>query len=882
VTDTILTTKLFIPSIRSAWVNRQHLNHQLDEISRCKLTLISAPAGFGKTTLISTWLAQNDCSVVWVSLDEHDNDSLRFWHYIVRAIQTTNSKVGQTALHCLQSQQPSAVQTALTSLLNELAALQEPLVIILDDYHTISSRETHENVFFLLDHLPPQVHLVILTRVDPPFPLARLRIQNQLMELRAADLRFDVTETAHFLNEVMDLELRAEDVNTLETRTDGWIVGLQLAALSLKNHTDKQAFVAAFAGSNHYVVEYLTEEVLRQQPEPVQQFLLQTSIAEQFCASLCDAITDNANGETIVSHLHQNNLFVIPLDNEHRWYRYHHLFGDMLRNLLRRNMSADDTKALHGRASVWYEQQGLPDHAVDHAIKAEDYERVATLIEKIARTTMLHGRLTTLMRWLETIPDELLDIHPTLRIHQAWTLFLSGRADLSEPMLLKVRDTLQTMLPSPATTDLQGEVAAYLAIHAATGLNIPRTIAEAEGALGSLSEGNIISRTRAMKALAAAYGYQGDSVRFVSLYSEIVEVTLASGNLLAAADALSALGTAYMHMGQLHKAVHTYSQIVRLSHEPLPFTGAGYVGLAATQMELNDLTTAKDNLIRGLDILQHGGIGYSMAEAYVTQARLLQAFGDFEGASEAYRKAESANPGSALLVQVYIISYRMRFYIALGELETAQRLSQLSIDVKKLPIIIREIYFVSLAYLYLAQDNIDAALALCKQRCDDAEKAGRMARVIEFNIVKALALSKNKDIDGSLKALEKSLSLAAPAGYVCIYLDGGKPLYNLLGSFPDTSDYQEKYVAQLLAAFENIFNIEPEKTVSQSSLIEPLSNRELEILQMVADGHSNQEIADELIVTLHTIKKHTSNIYGKLGVSSRTQAVAHARGLNLL
>ena len=636
----LLKTTLYIPPVRRELVPRPHLIERLNAGLHRKLTLISAPAGFGKTMLLSEWVAGCGRPVAWVSLDEGDNDPVRFLAYFVATLQTVHTDLGHSTLNLLQAPQLPPVQALLTPLLNEIAALPETLTLVLDDYHFISAPQIHEEIAFLLEHQPHNMHLVISTRADPPLPVFRLRARGQLTELRSDDLRFSPDEAATFLNTVMGLDLTPKDVEALEARTEGWIVGLQLAALSLQGRTDARQFIAVFSGSHHYVLEDLTEEVVRRQTEPVRRFLIQTAILDRLCGSLCDALTGECDGDAVLADLQRRNLFIVPLDAEHRWYRYHHLFADLLGNLLRKERSPERIRELHLRASEWHEQSGNLDDAIRHALQALDFERAASLIEQTAQTIIAHGRLTTLIRWLEALPEAMLRARPRLRLYQGWALNLSGQIEAAEQILQETKDTLQSLPLSPDNKALRGQLAALLTGLATLREETATVIQEAQEALAHLPEEDRISRARVYMALGAAYAYEDNAEKAAQTWQQARDLALKAGNSFLATAAIEMLaGTQIYHQGRLRAGAQTLQQVLDLGTTPdgtrLPFSGTAHALLAEIYLERNDLEAAASYLERGIELLRQGGVSYSLIHTFCAQACLERARGDAEGVVQA-------------------------------------------------------------------------------------------------------------------------------------------------------------------------------------------------------------------------------------------------------
>jgi LuxR family maltose regulon positive regulatory protein len=897
----LLTTKLAVPRPRLNLVPRSRLIKRLEEGLRLghRLTLVSAPAGFGKTTLLSAWLDQREGSGAWLSLDDRDGDIARFWTYLTAALQTVHAGLGQDVLQLLQVTPPLPAEVFLQPLLNEIAALarspsMSDIVLVLDDYHLVSMPQIHEGLAFLLEHQPHNLHLVIATRADPPLPVFRLRARGHLTELRTDDLRFTAGEAATFLNTVMGLDLTPADVETLEARTEGWIVGLQLAALSLQGRADARPFIDAFGGSHHYVLEYLTEEVVRRQVEPVRRFLVQTSVLDRMCGPLCDGLTGEGNGDVMLADLQRRNLFTVPLDDEHRWYRYHHLFADLLRNLLRRELPPEQIRELHLRASEWHGQNGDLDDAIQHALRAEDFERAAFLIEQAAQKLIAHGRLTTLLGWLEALPAALLCARPRLRLYQGWVLNLSGQIDAAEQILQDTRATLQSLPPSSDNEALRGQLAALLAGIATQREEATTVIQVAQEALDHLPEEDRMSRARVYVALGTAYAYQDNLEQATRTWQQARDLALETGNPFLATAAIELLaGTQIYHQGRLLAGAQSLQQVLDLGATPdgarLPFSGTSHALLAEVYLEWNDLETAAAYLERGIGLLRQGGIGYGLIHSFCAKARLGQARGDAEGALRALDTAEQALEAHPLWHMVlHLASCQVRLRLWQGEVEMAARWAEGDPAILRrempeaLPLYLREVQQISLARVHLARQETEQALATLEGLEEQAQAAGRLAQAIDICLLKALAWQARGEAGAALESLERSLSWAEPEGYVRLFLEAGIDLIPLLRRAASRG-ISLGYVSKLLAAFgvEERERVSPPHLSEFLPLPEPLTRRELEVLRLICDGLSNREIAGRLTVTLNTVKKHSSHIYGKLGVSSRAQAIVRARELEI-
>jgi LuxR family maltose regulon positive regulatory protein len=922
MTIPLLTTKLYIPPVRPEWVSRPRLIERLNAGIHRKLVLISAPAGFGKTTLLSAWIHSGVSSreygvgkeyepagevsltpysalptprFAWLSLDEGDNDLTRFLTYFVAALQMipslSEAGVGESTLAMLHAAQPQppSVEAILTALINEMASIPTPFILVLDDYHLIQTQLIHDALTFLLDHLPPPMHLALATRADPPLPIARLRGQGQLIELRQADLRFTPEEAAEFLNQVMGLSLSADDVAALESRTEGWIVGLQLAALSLQGRADTHDFITAFSGGHHYVLEYLSEEVVRRQPEPVQRFLMQTSILERLCGPLCNAVTGESDSEAILAHLRQRNLFILPLDDEYRWHRYHHLFADLLGSLLRKAWPPEHIQALHLRACEWYDRNGLTPEAVSHALAARDFDRTAQLIERNSLAMVTRGELTTLLRWIDALPDNLAHSRPWLCVHQAWPLTFAGKAEAVEPLLQQIEQQVSSDNLTPEHEEILGNVAAMRAMLATMHGDMPQAIELAHRADELLPPDSLNARSIIPYALASAYYAEGDLVKADQALAGKLKMGRASDNLWTVVRALCDLADLRMIQGQLRRATDLCQEALQWAEArgARQFGTVGYVLVKIGELlhARNDLIAARDHVLEGVNLMQGWQQPYEMVSGYTALAAILQAQSDAEGAIEALQNAEkirSRHPNYHKLNHL-VHGCRIRLCLAQGGPEDAARQAMETGLSETGALIFREQEQIILARVLIAQGRWNEALPLLVQLAEDAETGGRFGRLIEILALQAVARQVQGDTTHALIALEKALTMGEPEGYVRVFVEQGAPMAALLrqaaarGIAPD-------YVSGPLAAFgaEEKESALASLPPSTPSIAESLTSREIEVLQLIGEGHSNQEIAKALVITLNTVKKHTSGIYGKLGVHSRTQALARAQELGLL
>ena len=893
--EPLLRTKLFVPPVRLDRVNRPRLFERMNSGLDKALILISAPAGYGKTTLVSSWLHEIEVPSAWISLDEGDNDPIRFLQYFIRALQKIVPAIQLDLLGVIQGMQPGSFDALLNILINEIAGRAAPFVLVLDDFHTIHAQPVLEMITYLLEHVPPQMHVALLSRTDPPLPLSRLRARDQLVEIRAEHLRFTNEEIAVFLIGVMGLRASGDDIAAMEARTEGWIAGLQLAALSMQGRKDVHSIVSAFTGSHYYIMDYLTEEVLKLQPERLRSFLLQTSILTSMCGSLCEAvvITEGAgpmDGQVMLEALEQMNLFVIPLDDKRQWYRYHHLFADVL-NLRLERLFPEQLPELHRRASHWYEQNAMIPEAIQHALKAGDQPRAAQLVEQYGCSLLMSGEGFTLLKWVEAV-EYYSQMHPWLAILKAWALALTGHLDRVEPTLQTAEGLFS---PRPTTFEVKimlGSIAAVRAYLANLRGESQLAIDYAQGALEYLPDSNTFScslRSVATSILGDASWMNGNLEDARHAYLEAVRIGQGAGNIYMTMIANSNLADVLIEQGELHQAARIYSETLQIATrqdgQKLPLADRIYAGLSKISYEWNHLEDAAQYVHQCMELCRQWGNFNMLAKGYVILARLERARGNLDKAQEAMRAAEQLVSEQRLSPR-QSIGVRLasaRWWIAQGNLErTFHLLQQLDVAIASIAndaeiAYPREREYLLLVRLLLAQADHDVALSLSERLLEMTEAAKRMGQVIEILVLQALALQGKKDVDRTMKVLERALSLAQPEGYARVFLDEGEPMAKLLYQAKSHRIGQE-YALELLSAQGGVTGTE---LPPAQLLIEPLTLRELEVIKLIEAGCTNQDIADRLVISIPTVKRHISNIYAKLGAKSRTQAVSLGRELRL-
>ena len=893
----LLATKLHVPRRRRGLVPRPRLTERLGRGEEAALTLVSAPAGFGKTTVLTDWLTDVSAGrrpVAWLSLDARDNDPALFWSYLVAALQTVAPDVGAAASALLQEPR-STTDAVLATLVNDLAALPGDVVLVLDDYHVIDSPQVQDGMAFLLAHRPAQLHLVIAGRADPPLPLARLRGGGELVELRAADLRFTPEEAAAYLTGIMGLALTADDVAALESRTEGWIAALQLAALSMQGRPDLGGFIAGFAGDDRYIVDYLVEEVLARQPERVRSFLLQTSVLGRLSGPLCDAVTGQDDGRAVLAALERDNLFVVPLDDRRRWYRYHHLFADVLQA----HLLAEDPHVvadLHRRASAWYERNGDASEAIGHLLAAGDHERAATLIEVAGPALSRARQEATLRRWLEALPIELFATRPVLSVQYAGALMSTGEATGVEARL---RDAERWLDPATAPSAdmvvvddegwrrLPGEIAMYRAGQALLRGEVAASMTHARRALELAGAEDHGRRGGPAALLGLAHWRTGDLEAAHRWYAEGMAHLDRAGYSSDVVGGAVTLADLRIAQGRLHEAMRLYERgLLRAERTTPPLRGAAdmHVGMAALLLERNDLDAARSHLRRSQELGEHAGLPKNPYRQALGLAMLRQADGDLGGALDLLDEAERRYDNDFSPDLRPIPAVRARMWLDAGRVDEAlDWAAERGLSADDDPDYVHEYEHLTLARVLLARGPAQRAerswpqvAGLLQRLLRAAEEGERTGSVIEVLVVQARAAQARGDVPAALASLERALSLAEPEGHVRTFVAEGPAMITLLraaATRPTAPEYARRLVDAVAPADDG---------PARRLMTDPLSNREIDVLRLLGTDLDGPAIARELFVSLNTVRTHTKAIYAKLGVNSRRAAVRRARELDLV
>jgi LuxR family transcriptional regulator, maltose regulon positive regulatory protein len=904
----LVASKFYVPP--SGFVPRPRLLARLARGIGRGLIVVCTPAGFGKTTLLADWARRNRRPTGWLSLDAGDNDPARFWRYVATALDRVRPGTCAPVEALLGGPRQPPPEAVVTAMINELMSpsVEDGITLILDDFHLIDAPQVHDGVTFLLDRLPPGLRLIVASRSDPPLPLARLRARDQLAELRATDLRFTLEETAAFLREATGLDLPTASVAALQDRTEGWAAGVQLAALSMQGHADPAGFVATFAGSNRYVLDYLTEEVLARQPEQVVRFLLDTSVLERLCGSLCRAVTGRADSQEMLVALERANLFMVPLDDVRGWWRYHHLFADLLRARLAHEQP-ERVPELHRAAATWHEEHGFADDAVRHALAGGEADWAARLVERHVEALLRRSEGATLRRWLAALPADAARARPRLCLAQAVSALTGGRLEAAESLLADAESAFV------ATGNEPHEPSVGRALSVLT--NVPASIAflraelaclrgDAEGAaardqqaLAHLGEEDWLLRSQVGWNLAAADWLASRLGHAEHAMADVAAARWAAGEGYMAMRVSYYLGQVQRARGRLSAVLDTYRQGLAAAEEAgsgLPYAGIAHVGLAEVLYERGELEPALHHATQGVALCRQLAFTQPLAVGLGMLARIRQALGDPDGALEAISQASHVELSKQVVALFNPVpAWRARLLLAQGNVaEAALWASERGLQAEDEPSYPREREYLALARVLLATDELGRARGLLARMYAQAAGQHRTDSVIELAVLRAIAAA--GDHATALSCLAEATSLGGSEGYVRVFTDEGAPMFRLLGKLAnalragnvalaaaDAPDYLNRLThAFQPAAGRSSAPRSARDSAASAGPVDALSDRELEVLRLLAAGRSNQQIADELVVVLATAKKHVGHILSKLGAANRTQAVARARALGLL
>ena len=863
----LLSTKFSIPPLRTGLVSRPHLIERTetdllqDGVFGRRLTLISAPAGYGKTTLAIDWLQRLNLPVAWLSLDEADNDPRRFITYVIAAMRNINENIGGTATAMLQSPQPPPDELMLTSLVNEISVVTQPFILALDDYHVIHTPTIHKQLAFLLEHQPNTLHLVITTREDPLLPVSRLRARNQVLEIRQDELRFTLEEIAKFLKNVMGLDLSHDEISALERRTEGWIAGLQLAALSMRGRDDLAGFIQAFTGSSRFILDYLIEEVFEGQTPDVKDFLLKTSILERLSAHLCDAVIEGSVSREMLEALEQANLFIVPLDQSREWYRYHRLFADLLRHRLR--TSSIPESELHQEASQWYEQNSYPADAIQHALAAKDWERAGSLILSNNSEFLKRGEVLTVIRWFQALPGEILLSNPNLCFDYCWPLLLAGKFDEARPLLERVAQMTE------GTPELLGEVYAAQAYLARGKGEHALMVEKSQQAMALLPKSSVDSRGIVAMNLGLAYWHMGQMQAAEEVLAEALEASRTTGNHYAALTSLIFQGRVLAVRGQLHQSEKLFERAVQMDGD-IPINALAYMDLATLHYEWNALDVSDGHIQKAIEICQRSQNNEFLVGALMIKSRTRIAQGDLAGAENALDQAWDLVRSGKIPTgtAVRMDSAQVRLSLAKGE-ATGEWEEKLTETVDCHP-------FYRFLGVTKARTLPDAHARAYLDGLSQTAQANDW--IYGLVAIRALQTVIAETQDDASRFLREALQLSEGEGFIRSFVEVGAKLVPLLRE-ASRRGIAPEYACRILEVMTGKAEI---AEAGLKSMVEPLSERELEVLQLVTEGMSNREIAEELYISTGTAKTHVHNLCGKLGVRNRTEAAMRAKELKLV
>lgn len=878
----ILSTKLYMPQLPPKTVLRTHLIKQLNKGVECKLTLISASAGFGKTILLSQWAANYKYPVGWISLDEEHNDLMRFLLYLIGAIQSIDINIDETISRMILSPKPPPYLTILTLLINELTNLEDDFSIILDDYHLIDSKDVDEALAFLIDNMPSQMHLIISTRVDSRLQLAKLRAQGQMVEIRVADMRFRKDEITEFMNQIMELELKEKNISALEMRTEGWIAGLKLAAISMQGNNDISGFIESFTGSNRYIIDYLVEEVFNKLSGNIQEFLLRTSFLDRMCGSLCDEIypDNDISGQETLEYLDKINMFVIPLDSERHWYRYHHLFAQILRQrmssseiVVYKNKKAN-IEHLHLLASNWFEKHHFYIEAFKYAIKTKNIELAQRLIEGNGIPLQYLGVIVPILNWLDSLKKDILDENPSLWVTYASTLCIASKFDAVEDKLIAAEAALNGKKRENFVRNLIGHIASTRAFLAITKRETKAALSQSKIALKNLDPDNVVVRTSSKWVLGMAYHAQGNLNDARTTLEDTISICNSTGNLVVGVSAASVLGKIYEEKNELHLAAATYQNVIK-AQENMALIASAYfshIGLARIFYEWNDIDKSLEHCLKSVELSRQLANTDVIIDCHIFLVRIKSYYHNYSEAQSILNSVHDTIKLNNFEERILDAARtQAMLMIKRGNLNNAYKTAkEFSIPTSE-------------ARVYIKKNEGAKAIEVLEPLLVDANQAGREDKKLEVLILLSLSYIIAGKTEAAKKILQKALIHSEANGFIRSFIDEGEKVIDILMSISaegKVRDYKNKIIEAFKA--DKIEREEATLLSSPQPLIEDLSNREIEVLQLIAQGLSNREICEQLFLAIDTVKGHNRRIYGKLGVNNRTSAIQRANALGII
>ena len=905
----LLHTKLLIPRTHPEIIERATLLRRVESGLDSRLLLVTAPAGYGKTTLLSNLIRQNDIPAAWISLDERDNDPRRFWAYLIAALQTLDPALGTSAQLMLQSPQTPPIDSILESLINGINGMSGDFFLVLDDYHFISNATIHENITFLVENLPNQMHLLVSSRSEPALPLASLRARRQMVEIKATDLRFSKAEVEQFLNQLMNLDLSTAEIDAIEDLTEGWAAGIQLAALSLQGDRSTSEQLKEFSANHHFIFDYLAQEVLSKQPPEIQEFLIHTSILDQLCGSLCDEVLESAaesgdriqnSSQAILDYLEKHNLFIVSLDQQRQWYRYHNLFADFLRTQFSKQSEPELEKKLHRRASSWFKKKNMLLEAIEHALNSGDYQEVGFLIDNQAEELFNRSELHTLSNWLEKLPLNVYHAIPRLNMIAAWAYLALGQSQLVETHLKIVEEILkvnadgsaESLSLPPETRGILAEISCIRITLAINMVNFPLATLQSRQTLdylGDDAQAGLFNNRRDL--LAVTHFNRGILSELKGEIQEASEafsksIDLNENNLHLITMAISHLAHLQELQGQLKNAEKTFRMAKKVTDNypyPLPLSGLADIGLGNLLCERNQLKNAQEHLLDGIElgnIWKHGEV---LTTGYMVLARVAMALGEDQQANQLLEKAIENVRGIRDWQTPLVDAYRVQIWARQGDLEAISSWSQnCQIDPRGPIEFNQEQVAIALIRVLISLERYSEARQLCAKLIAANESRSAWGQVIQLLVFDFLAAHAQGETMQAVDGISRALALAAPEGYVRIFLDEGEAMYSVLEAVEkempaDTQVQIRDYLMSLLQEFKSAGDYLGHSLIHPSISSDPLSDREIEVLKLLERGLSNQQIAEELFISTNTVKAHLKNIYGKLGVNNRVQAISKGR-----